>query len=73
MIVLPDIDREKLSADFDFYLIWSTLLLMGLGLVMVYSASIAIAESEYGESGSYYYLIRHSEYLRPMNVIFEHI
>ena len=63
MIVLPDIDREKLSADFDFYLIWSTLLLMGLGLVMVYSASIAIAESEYGESGSYYYLIRHSIYL----------
>lgn len=63
MIVLPDIDREKFSADFDFSLIWSTLLLLSLGLVMVYSASVAIAESEYGESGSYYYLVRHSIYL----------
>lgn len=63
MIVLPDVDREKFSADFDFYLIWSALLLMSLGLVMVYSASIAIAESEYGERGSYHYLVRHSIYL----------
>lgn len=63
MIVLPDVDREKLSADFDFYLIWSALLLLSLGLIMVYSASIAIAESEYGESGSYYYFVRHSIYL----------
>lgn len=63
MIVQPTIKRQKITTDFDFYLIWSAAALLSLGLVMVYSASIAIAESEYGETGSYYYLIRHSIYL----------
>ncbi|SDW44200.1 putative lipid II flippase FtsW [Nitrosomonas communis] len=63
MINQPAINRQEITTDFDFYLIWSALVLLSLGLVMVYSASIAIAESEYGESGSYYYLIRHSIYL----------
>jgi cell division protein FtsW len=63
MIDQPAVNRQKITIDFDFYLIWSALVLLSLGLVMVYSASIAIAESEYGESGSYHYLIRHGIYL----------
>jgi cell division protein FtsW len=47
-------------AEFDQGLVWTTMLLVGLGLVMVYSASIAIAESS--RSSGYqptYYLLRH--------------
>ena len=47
-------------AEFDQGLVWITVLLVGLGLVMVYSASIAIAESS--RSSGYqptYYLLRH--------------
>ncbi|HUF80290.1 MAG TPA: putative lipid II flippase FtsW [Burkholderiales bacterium] len=46
--------------EFDHGLIWTTVLLMGLGLVMVYSASIAIAEGS--RATGYqpaYYLVRH--------------
>jgi cell division protein FtsW len=46
--------------EFDQTLIWTTLLLVGLGLVMVYSASIAIAEGS--RATGYqptYYLMRH--------------
>ncbi len=49
--------------DFDQALIWSALLLLSLGLVMVYSASIAIAEAQFGADRSYYYLMRHLTYL----------
>ena len=48
-------------AEYDQGLVWVTLLLLGVGLVMVYSSSIAIAEgsraSGYQPS---YYLMRHS-------------
>ncbi|MES2563544.1 MAG: putative lipid II flippase FtsW [Pseudomonadota bacterium] len=46
--------------EYDRGLVWSTLLLLALGIVMVYSASIAIAEG--GRSTGYqptYYLTRH--------------
>ena len=49
--------------DFDQALIWSALLLLCFGLVMVYSASIAVAEAQFGLDGSGYYLTRHSIYL----------
>lgn len=49
--------------DFDQVLIWSALLLLSLGLVMVYSASIAIAEVQFGEDRSHHYLVRHAIYL----------
>jgi cell division protein FtsW len=49
--------------DFDQVLIWSALLLLSVGLVMVYSASIAIAEAQFGADRSYHYLIRHLTYL----------
>jgi len=57
------ITHQKIQPDLDLYLIWSVLSLLGLGLVMVYSASIAIAESEYGTHGAYYYLNRQSAYI----------
>lgn len=51
-------------AEIDFQLFWSVLLLLAIGLVMVYSASIAMAEVE-KVSGyrSYYFLMRHAMYL----------
>jgi len=47
--------------EYDRTLVWSTILLLALGIVMVYSASIAIAEG--GRSTGYqptYYLVRHA-------------
>jgi len=48
-------------AEYDQTLMWMTLLMLGLGLVMVYSASIAIAEASRasGHQASYY-LVRHA-------------
>lgn len=58
-------DNVKIARmpDFDQVLIWSALLLLSLGLVMVYSASIAIAEAQFGTDRSYHYLVRHLAYL----------
>lgn len=63
MIAQPTINRQKFIASSDYYLIGSALALISLGLIMIYSASIAIAESEYGEAGSFYYLTRHTSYI----------
>jgi cell division protein FtsW len=50
--------------EYDPSLIWNALLLLALGLVMVYSASIASAEgSRQAGFKSTYYLIRHGVYL----------
>ena len=48
----------KPSAELDFGLLWLALGLLGIGLVMVYSASIAIAEAARytGHNGEYYLL-----------------
>ncbi len=58
-------DNVKIARmpDFDQVLIWSALLLLSLGLVMVYSASIVIAEAQFGADRSYYYLVRQVAYL----------
>ncbi|MDR2789296.1 MAG: putative lipid II flippase FtsW [Candidatus Accumulibacter sp.] len=56
--------RFSRSPEIDLTLLWSGLILLLLGMVMVYSASIAIAEA--GRStGNHpaYFLIRHSVYL----------
>ncbi len=50
--------NQPIQSELDLYLLSAVLLLLGLGLIMVYSASIAIAESKYGENGTYYFLIR---------------
>ena len=51
-------------AELDMTLFWSVVLLLSLGLVMVYSASIAMSEAE-KLSGyrMHYYLMRHSIFL----------
>ena len=47
-------------AEYDQGLVWATLLLLGVGLVMVYSSSIAIAEgSRFSGYQPTYYLLRH--------------
>jgi cell division protein FtsW len=55
---------ETLSAEIDPLLLWPTLFLLLLGLVMVYSASIALATgSKFTGYRPEYFLIRHSIFL----------
>ena len=63
MYMLSNRDRI-VSSSYDQSLLWVTLLLLGLGLVMVYSSSIALAEADKatGHQASYY-LVRHAAYL----------
>ena len=63
MIGSVNSQKRYMMPDFDQALIWCVLLLLCLGLVMVYSASIAIAEAQFGVEGSGHYLIRQSLYL----------
>lgn len=52
------------SPNYDQALLWVTLILLGLGLVMVYSSSIALAEADKATGHqATYYLIRHAIYL----------
>ncbi len=48
--------KQMMSSSYDKLLLWITLALLGLGLVMVYSASIAIAEANasIGHQSTYY-------------------
>jgi len=53
--------KRATVAEFDHTLVWSTVLLLGLGLVMVYSSSIAIAEGGRSTGNQpTYYLVRHA-------------
>lgn len=50
--------------EYDRSLIWITLLLLALGIVMVYSSSIAIAEASRSTgNNAMHYLIRHSSFV----------
>ncbi|OFZ84144.1 MAG: cell division protein FtsW [Betaproteobacteria bacterium RBG_16_66_20] len=52
------------AVEYDRSLAWAALLLMALGLVMVYSASIATAEaSRYSGQNPAYFLLRHGVFL----------
>ncbi len=54
----------KPSAELDFGLLWLALALLAIGLVMVYSASIAIAEAaRYTGNNGEYYLIRQGVFI----------
>jgi cell division protein FtsW len=58
-------NRDKITAPtYDQNLVWAVLMLLGLGLVMVYSASITYAESSqaFGHQPTYF-LVRHAVYL----------
>jgi cell division protein FtsW len=51
-------------ADYDHTVVWITVVLLGLGLVMVYSASIAIAEASRATGNQpAYYLLRHGAFI----------
>jgi cell division protein FtsW len=55
---------ERRPAEYDESVVWTTLLLLTLGLVMVYSASIATAESARFTGGqASWYLARHAAFL----------
>ena len=58
MIYQASISNEKGISDFDQGLIWSAIFLLGLGLIMVYSASISIAETSRGDGYAAYFLVR---------------
>ncbi|WP_297325795.1 putative lipid II flippase FtsW [Nitrosomonas sp.] len=63
MIYQTSNQKPRMMTDFDQALVWSALLLLSIGLVMIYSASIAIAEAQFGADRAYHYLLRHSIYL----------
>lgn len=63
MIYQANNQKKKVMADFDQALVWSALLLLSIGLVMIYSASIAIAEAQFGTERTGHYLLRHGIYL----------
>jgi cell division protein FtsW len=55
---------RRTPSEVDYALLWSTLLLLFFGMVMVYSASIAIAEAgKFTGHQPAYYLVRHSIFL----------
>lgn len=64
MIYQANLSNPKVIPDFDQILVWSAILLLSLGLVMVYSASISIAGAGRGIDGyEAYFLVRHGIYL----------
>lgn len=63
--MLPTLDATRRPpAEVDMGLLWSALILLILGLVMVYSASIATAEGgRFSGNQPAYFLVRHSIFL----------
>ena len=58
------VKSQPTVAEFDRTVVWLTILLLGLGIVMVYSASIAIAEAGRATGNqSAYYLLRHGVFV----------
>ena len=56
--------RRPTEPEVDLTVLWIVALLLGLGLVMVYSASIAIAEAGRVSAGNpSYFLLRHASFL----------
>lgn len=47
------------ASQFDEPLMWAIAALLSIGLVMVFSSSIAYAEADSGSSNRYFYLVRH--------------
>lgn len=69
MYVLSSRDRI-VTPSYDQALVWVALLLLGFGLVMVYSASIALAEADRMTGHqSTYFLLRHAAYLAVALVV----
>ena len=63
MLPVSDASR-RFPSEVDMALLWSSLFLLMIGMVMVYSASIAIAEgSRFTGNHPAYYLVRHAVFL----------
>jgi cell division protein FtsW len=64
-MVTAMLNRERInSPNYDQGLLWTILILLAIGLVMVFSASIAIAEADKAVGhNSHYYLIRQTIFL----------
>lgn len=63
MFANPAQSKRTLLSPYDWGLLWSIFALLALGLVMVYSASIAVAEAKSLNQQGSFYLIRHAMYL----------
>jgi len=63
--MLPALDApRRMPSEVDLTLLWSSLILLLIGMVMVYSASIAIAEAgRFTGNHPTYYLVRHGVFL----------
>jgi cell division protein FtsW len=63
--MLPAFDTpRRMPAEVDLTLLWSALFLLLIGMVMVYSASIAIAEAgRFSGNHPAYFLVRHGVFL----------
>jgi len=63
--MLPALDApRRMPSEVDLTLLWSGLILLLVGMVMVYSASIAIAEAgRFTGNHPTYYLVRHGVFL----------
>jgi cell division protein FtsW len=63
-VFYTDVKQRPPLAEYDQPLLWVTLVLLGIGVVMVYSASIAIAEGS-RSTGHHptYFLVRHAVFL----------
>ena len=63
MLQALDVSR-RMPSEIDLTLLWSALILLLTGMVMVYSASIAIAEAgRFTGNHQAYYLVRHGVFL----------
>ena len=63
-MLYTDVKQQAPMAEYDHTLVWLAVLLLGLGMVMVYSASIAIAEGSRATGNQpMYYLLRHSTFI----------
>ncbi len=56
-------DNSNSNAIVDMNLLFASIILVAIGVVMVYSASIAYAASDSAINSQYYYLIRHVGYI----------
>ncbi len=62
--------RRRVIADYDAVLTWIVTALLAIGLVMVYSASIATAEAaRYTQFQPAYYLVRHGIFILTGSVV----
>ena len=63
-MIFASTKKDRVMPDYDSALIWLTILLLGFGLVMVYSASIAMAEGDRHTGHQFsYFLVRHAIFI----------